>query len=359
MSFFQEVDKMNDAIKTKKQLIGELAELRQRVSDIESLGVDSKQVGNEVMQIKIPSSLLENLTDVIIIIEIDGIISLVSPSIERVLEYKPEELINRNISDILHPDDLTKVISIYNQATKNQHRIKSVEYQEYRLKHKDGSWRIFEMNLIDNSNIEGFVLIYRDITESKQAKGKIEKAVQEWITTFDSITDMVSIQDRDFKIVRVNRSLANVLGTTPQKLIGKTCYKVIHKTKEPPSNCPHRKTLISKEPTRVEFFEPSLSIDIEVSTSPIFNEEGEVVSSVHIIRDITESKRVKEEINERNNALEQKVREITALNVLFQDHLNMRFQTEESFKKLIESIQDLSFEANQLLEVKGNKVSGL
>ncbi len=136
------------------------------------------------------------------------------------------------------------------------------------------------------------------VTECVKAEEKLKQTAEEWITTFDSITDMVSIHDKDFKIVRANKSFANVFKMKPSEIIGKTCYKLIHGTKEPPPFCPHRQTIDNGKPNRAEFFDPHLGIHVEASTSPIFDENGQVMASVHIAKDITERKLAEEEIRD-------------------------------------------------------------
>jgi len=132
--------------------------------------------------------------------------------------------------------------------------------------------------------------------ELKQWGEELKQTAEEWSTTFDSITDLVSIHDTDFKLVRVNTAFANALKMKPAELIGRTCYQVIHGWKEPWQDCPHMKTLKTKKSTTTEFFEPHLGIHLEVSTSPIFNKKGEVVASVHVTRDITERKKMEEQL---------------------------------------------------------------
>ncbi len=134
------------------------------------------------------------------------------------------------------------------------------------------------------------------ITERKQAEEKLKQATEEWRTTFDSITDLVFINDKDFRLIRVNKAFAGILKMKPKELIGKTCYEIIHGTKEPVPNCPHMKTLKTKKSATAEFFESHLGIHLEVSASPIFNEKGEVTASVHVARDITERKRMEEQL---------------------------------------------------------------
>lgn len=144
--------------------------------------------------------------------------------------------------------------------------------------------------------IEAIEKLKKEIAERKRAEEEIRRAAEEWSLTFDSITDLVSIQDRDFSLVRVNKAFAEVFKKKPEELIGKHCYEVVHGTKEPWPDCPHKEALETKKPVRKEFFEPNLAIYLEVSSLPIFNKKGEVVSAVHIASDITERKLLQEQL---------------------------------------------------------------
>lgn len=130
----------------------------------------------------------------------------------------------------------------------------------------------------------------------KRAEDKIKQAAEEWRATFDSIVYLVSIHDRDFRLVRVNKAFADAFEMKPKELIGKTCYEIVHGTNEPVPNCPHKATIETKEPATGEFFAPHPGIHLEVTTSPVFNEKGEVVASVHVARDTTERRQVEEQL---------------------------------------------------------------
>ncbi|MDO8567922.1 MAG: MASE3 domain-containing protein, partial [Dehalococcoidales bacterium] len=130
----------------------------------------------------------------------------------------------------------------------------------------------------------------KEIAERKQAEEALARAAREWQATFDSISDLVSIQDTNFRLVKVNRAFARALGSTPEELSGKICYEVMHHTDEPVTSCPHCETLETGKPATREFFEPHLGAYLEVSTSPLRDDKGNVIGSAHIALDITERK---------------------------------------------------------------------
>jgi len=149
--------------------------------------------------------------------------------------------------------------------------------------------------------------------ERNQAEKKLQKAAQEWQTTFDSISDLVSLHDKDFNLLRVNKAYAAAFKKKPEELIGNKCYGLVHETKGPSPDCPFKKVLETKKTVYAEFIEPHLGIYLGVTISPIVDVKGEIIGAVHIAKNITErrlaelaSKRAEEEISEA----EQKFRNI-------------------------------------------------
>ena len=137
---------------------------------------------------------------------------------------------------------------------------------------------------------------FNERKERENLEKRIKQVAEEWEATFNSITDLISIHNIDFKIMRVNRSFANMFGMEPEKLVGKTCYEILHETKEPPEDCPHKKVLETKKPQQMDFFEPRFKIYLEASVSPIFNEKEETIATVHIIKDITARKKSEQKL---------------------------------------------------------------
>ena len=140
----------------------------------------------------------------------------------------------------------------------------------------------------------GVTLIIEDITERKIAEEKMKQAIQQWETTFNSIVDMISIQDEQYSIVRANRAFAEFLHLSVEECIGKKCYELLHGLKGSHTSCPCIQVHRTKKTSTVEFFEPHVGKHLEISASPIFTDDGTISGSVHIMKDIT-SKKIKQE----------------------------------------------------------------
>jgi PAS domain S-box-containing protein len=123
----------------------------------------------------------------------------------------------------------------------------------------------------------------------------LKLAAEEWRNTFDSISDAISIHDRDFRILRANKAFADIFHMRLDQIIGRHCYK-LHKGNKPISGCPHKQTLATGRPAAAEFYESDLGKYFLESTSSILDEKGEIVGTIHIIRDITEQKRQNERL---------------------------------------------------------------
>ena len=137
--------------------------------------------------------------------------------------------------------------------------------------------------------------VARETEQVRQAHDRIERAVQGWRATLDAIGDLVWITDEDCQLIRVNQAYANAVGIEPKQLIGRTCHSVLPWAREVCSSCPHKHTIATKESAMEEFHIPQQGVHFEISTSPMFNDEGEVTASVCVAKDITERKQMEQE----------------------------------------------------------------
>lgn len=132
--------------------------------------------------------------------------------------------------------------------------------------------------------------------KNAQTFQNVVRAKREWEETFDAITEGIFMLDKEFNILRVNVAFAKMLGTTPAKLIGQKCYRVLHNRHEPPDYCPQVETMRTGEPHTIEVREPTLESDLLLSSYPLRDLRGDVERIVLIIQDITLRKQLETQL---------------------------------------------------------------
>jgi PAS domain S-box-containing protein len=120
-------------------------------------------------------SLVQNASDIIIILEAGGTVRYVSPAIERVLGLQTEEVIGKNAVAFVDPVDRMRAVRTFAEAKKEPGVAPPVEF---RLRHKDGTWRHLEINrnnLLDDPAVGGIVFNLRDVTDRKAAEEQLRR----------------------------------------------------------------------------------------------------------------------------------------------------------------------------------------
>ena len=242
--------------------------------------------------------IVENSQDIIFTLNSVGEFRYVSPSVKQWLGYNQTDLIGVPFRSLVHPEDWYIIEDAVRRG--NEAGNQTTGGNQYRFRHASGEWRWHVSKgtrmLDTGGKLFNFIGIASDITDRKRTEEKLEQAAQEWRATFDSITDLISIHDKDNRLVRVNKAVADLLKTTPQELIGKFCHELMHGTKEPPADCPHLLALKTGGPVSINTFNPNLVIHLQESSSPLFNEKGEVKGTVMVTRDMTQQKRIEEQL---------------------------------------------------------------
>ena len=142
----------------------------------------------------------ENAADMIAVIDRSGKRLYNSPAYQKILGYGPEELAATSSMDQIHPDDRARV----QEASAKASTTGRGEQLEYRIRHKDGSWRFLESTasaIRDNEGqTTGLVIVNRDITQRKRAEERLAHQA-----FHDSLTDL---PNRSLFLDRLQRSVA-------------------------------------------------------------------------------------------------------------------------------------------------------
>ncbi|MEW6067490.1 MAG: PAS domain S-box protein [Nitrospirota bacterium] len=141
--------------------------------------------------------------------------------------------------------------------------------------------------------------------ESATLYEQVILAERELENIFESISDMIYFISKDYVIKNINKAVSKRVGKTPEEIIGKKCYEVIHNMDRPWSACPHQRTIETKRAYVEEVEDTYLGGVFITSSSPIFDIKGEFIGTVNVIRDITELKRLQQKlvVSERMAAL--------------------------------------------------------
>jgi signal transduction histidine kinase/HAMP domain-containing protein len=166
---------------------------------------------------------------------------------------------------------------------------------------------------------ESFNLMMRELnestTENKQLFLLVKRGRDEWLKTFDAITDIITIHDKDFKILRANDSFYEKFNIVKGQIPDKRCYEIFYNTDSPLRNCPLERSIKSLEPEIEEIDDPHMGGVFLVSVYPLKNERGEVYGFVHLAKDMTFQKKVERKLAE--NAKELKTANIELENFIY------------------------------------------
>lgn len=191
--------------------------------------------------------------------------------------------------------------------------------------------------LVNVSYVEMFdtVRIYAiDITQRKRTEEALMRAKQDWERTFDAVPDLIAILDTGHRIVRVNRAMSQALGKESQDLVGQFCYEQMHGTACPPDICPHSRLLRDGQGHAAELRE--LDLDLMVTVSPLLDDQGRLLGSVHVARDITARKQGEQALKQAHQELEQRVAARTAdlqqTVAQLQEEVMVRLEAERALK---------------------------
>lgn len=239
---------------------------------------------------RIPLSALLNFThDYIVVLDKDLQFVQASENFLRFCQTTRSELIGHSIETITQSH--LPIPELAQNARRALDGKGLTIEKKYKLPDQTYHLRIKHIPTTFDDGEPGVTLFIEDVTERKQTEEKMRQAIIEWESTFNVITDMVFIQDNEFKILKANRSFAEFLHMKPEECIGKKCYQLLHGKDEVHSSCPCIGVQQTQKPTTVEFFEQHLGKYLQITASPILTDDGEMISYVHIMKDITAQKK--------------------------------------------------------------------
>ena len=248
--------------------------------------------------------LIENQTDLVVKVDMNGKFEFVSPSYCKLFGKKEDQLIGKKFLPLVHQEDRE-------ETEKQMHKLFKPPYEcyiEQRAKTKKSwRWLAWSDKAIKNKNgeIESILGVGRDITAQKRAEINLRESEERYKTLVESAPDAIAIHAEN-KILFANRSAAKLLeAKNVNELVGMNIKKIVHP--DVWGNTSKRVEKILEKNRDFKLLEEKYVtlkgnvISVEVTAAKIIY-FGKPAVQV-IIRDISERKKAEQQIiNERNKA---------------------------------------------------------
>ena len=116
-------------------------------------------------------AMVQGSSDLVMVVDPDGVVRYASPAVTEVLGYDPDEFVAQEFSNVIHPDDLARSRGLFDVARSG--RKAGGRSYEFRVAHRDGSWRTVSLRVADRSDdpaVRGFVVNLRDVSDRQRAE---------------------------------------------------------------------------------------------------------------------------------------------------------------------------------------------
>jgi two-component system, cell cycle sensor histidine kinase and response regulator CckA len=243
--------------------------------------------------------LVQNSSDAVVMLNADGSVRFASESSARLLGYALDERLGRSAWEHMHADDVGAARTAFADCLK---RPGVPMVAQYRIQHKDGTWRHIEaiaVNRLDDATVAAIVVNYRDVTDRRRAEDALRASEERLRHIVENAQDLIYYCDAHGRFTYVNPTAARTMQYGESELIGRHFITLVRRDYQQAAATHYLRQMAEETPnTYFEF--PSVtkggqSIWVGQHVQLVY--DGNQVAGVHAIaRDITRQKDAEDQL---------------------------------------------------------------
>jgi PAS domain S-box-containing protein len=242
-------------------------------------------------------ALIENYDAAIVVLDRNSYPTYQTPALENITGYSIRESRQRKILEEAHPDDLGAITKCLESARSHPGKPFSMAF---RFKHKKGHYIWVEVtltNLLNDTAVRGIVANMRDVGERKKSEDRIKESELRYRSLIEQASDAILVANAQGEYIDVNSSACKLLGYSQDELLSMSARNILYseeKIKLVAARLDQLKDGKSSITENILRKKDGSPVDVEINTKML--PDGRIVG---IVRDITERKKVAEELDKR------------------------------------------------------------
>lgn len=267
-------------------------------------------------KLKINPDMLEQYLHIaevmILVLDRDARISYINRKGEQILGLETSQLIGTGWIDTFIPERNQKEVKkVFREIMAGT--VEPFGFHENPIVTNSGEERIIRWHNTllkgEDGEIIGTLSSGEDVTEQRETERELQKSRDDWENIFQAIGDPVFILDIDHRIIDANRAAVHAFNTQIEEMKGRQCFRLCHGLESPADGCPVEDIVRSGDFQRTVMEIETLNGTFLISCTPILT-DGAVERIIHVASDITEQKRIENELMESQGRFRSLVEDI-------------------------------------------------
>ncbi|MDZ8085947.1 MAG: PAS domain S-box protein [Nostoc sp. DedQUE12b] len=252
--------------------------------------------------------LVENISDLIFSMSVQGLFTYVSPQYKNVLGWEPSDLLGQTFAPLLHPDDFPLAQRKIQEMVETKGQRIAIEFRHLK---KDGDWcwmRSVASPIFDSDGeIIGLHGAISDISSRKQAEELIKASQAELLALFNAMQDVILVLDAEGRYLKIAPSGAPLLYQPPAELLGRKIHEVLSSACADYFLNSIQQALLTQKTVKVEYSLPIGEQEVWFEANIASMDENTVVC---VARDISERKQMEDQLRQQTENLAQTLQEL-------------------------------------------------